>query len=392
MVLAIPGEAEAVKQRVAVVHIGLEKTGSTALQHWLAQHHQHLQAEGIVMPRSLGFPNHTRLVAACLDDGVVDNLKAHLMRREGLSEAMLRRWVEGSLAAELRHAGDWHTLLITSELISSRLGSATEIERLVKLLRRYVDRICFVLVLRRQDHLAVSRFSSVLRSGFDRFDAILTDLSPFNFRALPPGRSVSDETFFYDFESIVARFASVPDSELLVRRYGERQPVVMMADVLGLTVDAAPNHEPRVNSAMSAQAQCVIAQLNQQQAVQWPSGLRREDYRNLLWRVEQEVRGLPRLISQADAERFLHRYQVGNQRLADAYGLGPALFSEAVDRYPTQLDYGDLAEQTRPLLLTYQAAAQVLPRREAWVQRLDHRLRGLKHGLFLLRESARGFR
>jgi hypothetical protein len=379
-----------VKQRVAVVHIGLEKTGSTAIQRWLEQHQEHLQAEGIVMPRSLGFPNHTRLVAACLDDGVVDNLKAHLMRREGLSEVMLRRWVQASLAAELRRAGDWHTLLITSELISSRLGSATEIQRLVTLLRSYVDRIRFVLVLRRQDQLAVSRFSSVLRSGFDRFDAILSNLSPFNFYVLPPGRSASDDHFFYDFEAIAARFASVPDSELLIRRYGDQQPIELMADVLGLTVDASASQIPRVNSAMSAQAQYVISRLNQQHAFQWPSGLRREEYRSLLRRVEAEVKGEPRLISQADAERFLEPYQAGNQRLADCYELGSDLFGDSLDAYPTQLDYGHLVQQTRSLLASYQAVAQALPRREAFGQRLDHRLRGWKHGLFLLRELVGG--
>lgn len=341
------------------------------------------------MPRSLGFPNHTRLVAACLDDGVVDNLKAHILRREGLSESSLRRWVEASLVEELNQAGDWHTLLITSELISSRLGSSTEIERLLALLRPHVDRIRFLLVLRRQDQLAVSRFSSVLRSGFDRFDAVLDDLSPFHFRELPPGRSVSDDQFFYDFEAIASRFSSIAGSELLIRCYGDQPPTAMMAEVLDLNldavVDAVVEAEPRLNPAMSAEAQFVIAQLNQQFKPQWPSGLRRDDYRCLLTRVELEVRGAPRLITRFSAEQFLQPYEAGNRRLAERYGLGTHLHTGGLDRYPLELHESDLEERTRPQLMTYLAAARALPRCEPLTQCLDHRLRGLRHRLELWR-------
>jgi len=375
-----------VRERIAVVHVGLEKTGSTAIQHWLKRHHSALQAQGIVMPRSLGFPNHTRLVAACLDDGVVDNLKAHMLRREGLPEPLLRRWVEASLAAELRQTGDWHTLLITCELISSRLSSPSEMERLLALLRPHVDHIRFLLVLRRQDQLAVSRFSSLLRSGFDRFDALLEDLSPFNFRELPPGRTVSDEQFFYDFEAIVSRFASIPGCELLLRCYGEQQPTAMMAEVLDLDLDAVVDAAPRVNSAMSAEAQFVMAELNRQHASQWPSGLRRDDYRSLLRRVEVEVGGAPRRITRSSAEQFLQRYQAGNRRLAERYGLSAQLYSGGLDRYPLSVNDRDLEERARPLLAHYQAEARGLPRREPLVQRLDHRLRGLKHRLRLWRD------
>ena len=374
------------KKRVAVVHVGLEKTGSTAIQHWLKRYHQALLDQGIVMPRSLGFPNHTRLVAACLDDGVVDNLKAHLLRREALSEPMLRCWVEASLATELSRAPDWHTLLITSELISSRLSSPTEIARLLALLRPHVDYIRFLLVLRRQDQLAVSRFSSVLRSGFNRYEAVLDDLSPFNFRELPPGRCVSDDLFFYDFEAIASRFASFPESELLIRCYGQLQPTAMMADVLGLSLNALADGAPRVNSAMSADAQFVIARLNQEHVVQWPSGLRREAYCSLLRRIEREVLGAPRLVTRAEAEEFLQPYLAGNGRLSERYGLGSQLHSGGFDRYPLELNDGDLEVRTRHQLMAYQAEARALPLRESLAQRLNHRFRGLKHRLRLWRE------
>lgn len=66
-------------RRTAVVYIGFEKTGITAIQQCLAVHHQRLTAAGIMLPRGLGYPNHLRLMAACLDDGVIDSEKGHLL-------------------------------------------------------------------------------------------------------------------------------------------------------------------------------------------------------------------------------------------------------------------------------------------------------------------------
>ena len=49
-----------------------------------------LRAEGVLVPQSPGVPNHTRLVAACLDDDVVDNVKAHHMAAMARSGPALR--------------------------------------------------------------------------------------------------------------------------------------------------------------------------------------------------------------------------------------------------------------------------------------------------------------
>ena len=70
------------RKRTAIVHIGLEKTGSTAIQRWLVANQGSLQAGGVLMPHSLGYPNHTKLVSDCLDYGVVDNIKRDV---EGVS-------------------------------------------------------------------------------------------------------------------------------------------------------------------------------------------------------------------------------------------------------------------------------------------------------------------
>ena len=202
-------------QRTAIVHIGLEKTGSTAIQRWLSVNRPLLRENGILMPSSIGFPNHTKLVAACLDDGAIDNIKSYQLFATGYTEKAFRRHVFGALQHEiLSDRTDWHTLLITSELISSRLSTASEIQRLLDQVRPHVDRVRVVVFLRRQDQLAVSRFSSILRSGHSGFDDLFIDYSPSNFRQLPDGRLVSDDLFFYDFEEILGRFESLPATSI----------------------------------------------------------------------------------------------------------------------------------------------------------------------------------
>ncbi len=371
-------------QRTAVLHIGLEKTGTTAIQQWLVAHHQQLAAAGILLPRSLGYPNHLRLMAACLDDGVIDREKGHLLRQEHLQEEPFRRWLQRSLTRELAQAPPWHTLLITSELISSRLSSPTEIERLAAFLSPHVDHIRVLLVLRRQDQLALSRFSTLLRNGFADFDAVLGELSSFSFHQLPAGRRASDEDHFYDFERIIGRYAGISGNDLVVRVYGEQSPVAMLTDVLHLPAEAGAD-APRVNTAISAPAQSVLAQLNRQHRPHRPSGLRRNDYLRLWRRIGSVGGGPPRLNRRGAAEAFLERYRQGNRRVVERFGLPASLADNSgLERYPHSLDYTALHTEVAPLLSHYRTLAAALPAREPWPERLRHRRRGLVHRLELL--------
>ena len=214
--------------RRAVVHIGHEKTGSTSLQHALAQDAQGLKTAGILLPKSPGALNHTRLVTACMDEDVVDNIKSHQMTQRGLNAKQLRRRFEKRFGQELDQAGNWHTLVITSELITSRLHTEFEVTRLLTLLQSHVDEIEVVLFLRRQDRLAVSRFSSALRAGFDDFNGIFQDHSGYLFRETGIGRSTDDMCEYFDYGRILRRFEGRAGVSLRVALYdgagGEREP------------------------------------------------------------------------------------------------------------------------------------------------------------------------
>lgn len=349
--------------RGAVVHVGLEKTGSTAIQAWLQAHRADLLAAGTLVPQSVGSPNHTRLVAACLDDGAVDTIKAHLLARGSGDEAALRHRVRAALDAELSGTPGWRQVVITSELVSSRLHTPSEIARLVDWLGRHVDTIRFVVFLRRQDDLAVSRYSSALRAGHAGFDDIWSDLSATAFRALPPGRVADDHREFFDFERILARFSAVAGAQTTVLAHdpptGPRDGVAAFRAVLGLPGGGdTPAPGARVNAAMSAEAQHVIAHLNRRWPVQWPDGTRNEPYRALLRRIETDLAGPPRRVPRAEAQAFLDRYAAGNARIEAAHG---PLFRAGFDHWPDTVDHAPMIDRLAPVLAAWTAEAARLP-------------------------------
>jgi hypothetical protein len=367
------------RKRTAIVHIGLEKTGSTAIQRWLVANQGSLQTGGVLMPHSLGYPNHTKLVSACLDYGVVDNIKSHHLFATGLSEEHFRSRVFTNLARELKQAGQsWHTLLITSELISSRLCSAAEINRLAAVVGQYVDHIQFVIFLRRQDQLALSRFSSILRSGYGGFADIYVDYSPFNFQCLCDQRLVNDDLFFYDFEAILARFEGLSNSELEVFFYGSDRPVETFARLLNLDEGSNQQAQGHHNSALSAKAQFVLAQLNQRYPVQFSSGMRNDAYRHLQRQIEREVSGPPRTISRQSAVDFLAHYREANQRVLSRYARHSTQgFSDDFSAYPEVVDYSELPSLAKEHLSHYRALAQQVPTAEPLADRLRFKLRRL---------------
>ena len=101
-----------------VFHIGLEKTGTTSLQHFCADNTALLLRHGLLYPtrnRGFGLYNHANLAAAYLDDRPRDFTltTARVSRPE----------VVASLLAEIRRS-EAPTVLLSSEHLSSRFDAA----------------------------------------------------------------------------------------------------------------------------------------------------------------------------------------------------------------------------------------------------------------------------
>ena len=351
--------------RTAIIHVGLEKTGSTSIQAWLNSARPDLLNAGILVPTSIGAPNHTKIVAACLDDGVVDDIKAHLLARNDWTEAILQQQVRAAFDAELTRTPGWSKLVISSELISSRLHTAAEMSRLTEWVGRHVDRLQFVIYLRRQDDLAVSRYSTALRVGHAGFDDIWSDLSGNSFLVRPQDRVVADDIEYFNHQRILDRFTRIAEADLAVRSYappdGQIDVVADFCSILGLDPGSASTATQRANSALSAAAQYVVSELNKENRVWFPNGVLNRPYRALLKQVEAELTGQPRLVSRPEAEAFLARFATSNAAVEQQW-FPDGMFRKGLSHWPDTIDYSHLASELRPVLSRYREIAATLPK------------------------------
>lgn len=348
--------------RRAVIHVGTEKTGTTSLQSVLAENRDWLRGHGILFPKSAGKVNHTRLVACAEDDRVTDNIKAHIMASRKESEGQMRKNLRASLKRELSSGEPWHTLVLSSELIHSRLHTKSEIKRLISFIADSVDQISILAILRRQDQLAVSRFSTAIRAGHAGFYDVFDDIAEHAYFRLPPQRDVSDFSYYYDYENLINRFAPfVGDADIDLKLYHvdgrKTDPVQILAEVLQLDFSHLAASTPILNPAMSAEAQFVISQINKRIASHLPSGKRDSRYIALKRQIEADLTGPPRQIPRAEAQAFLARFETSNERLRSRFfPERKTLFDTDFSMYPENVDYSDFPEKLDPLIGEYIAS------------------------------------
>lgn len=355
------------EKKCLILHIGIEKTGTTSIQNVLSVNRSLLRENGVVFPRSLGPVNHTLLAAACLDDGVVDNIKAHQLARGRCHEEEFRRRVECSLAEELGSGPAWNSLIVSTELIHSRLTQSSEIDRLWSILSPFVDEVRLVVFLRRQDEQAVSRFSSVLRAGHSGFSEIFEDLGGHFYLEVPEGRNISDFEQYYDYRRLLERFRHVVRAEdMVVRCYEDfrRETGVVgeFLEIANLSHLELQDCRSDLNRSMSARAQFLMSAVNEIAKPWHKSGLRNLTCKELQKSIEMENGGEPREVPRAEAQRFSQRFAESNEWVrAKFFPDRRSLFSDDFSGYPESVDYTGFESDLAPLISRYRGAAKRIP-------------------------------
>jgi len=335
--------------RRLVLHIGTEKTGTTSIQSALAGSRDDLARSGIVFPKCLGAFNHTKLVAASLDDGVVDNIKANILAAGRFTERQFRRKVRRRLQREVsRHSG-WRVLLVSSELIHSRLITQSEIERLLAYFRPYVDDITIVLFLRRQDSLAMSRFSSALRAGYGSFNGIFSDIAEHYYLRSPPERLLDDLTHYYDYRNVIKRFTPlVGKSNIRVAVYSPapQANIERFFALAGIPAGLIRSPESALNAALGVDAQYAMSRINSLRKPWRSDGLRDQAVKSIYEAIETELMGEPRRAPRCEAKAFVDRFAESNEWVrANFFPDSERLFDDDFLMYPDDVDYSDLDER-----------------------------------------------
>jgi hypothetical protein len=312
--------------RRAILHIGTEKTGSTAIQAYGAANRQRLLKAGFRYSEAAGAQNHTKLAAHAQEDGKADDLRAmhDAVGPDKLSE--FRRAFEADLAAEIERFPD-AVFVFSGEHCHSRLLRQEEVDRLRDLLLRHFERVDVHVYLRRQDRVAVSLYSTFLKNGGTRtavIDAAQAPRDYYDYRALIGRWSAA----FGRERMRVARFVPAAlEGGSVVTDFCARTGLPVLGDV-GTRANESllPPHQEflrRVNDRLPA---FVDGRWNPQRG-------------DIQARLAQIGAGPGRRPSRKLAQEFYALFRDGNEAVRrDWFPDLPTLFPEEFDDYPVEGD------------------------------------------------------
>lgn len=308
-------EAESIPKRRAVIHIGAPKTGTTSIPEYLALNRETMRPLGFAFPQAPGKRTHARLAFNVVQasSGTMAGLE-HLRAELGSEIARLPASV--------------HTVLLSAEHLSGKISSVREAGILREFLDTWFDQYRVILYMRRQDELAVSRYSTQLRAGRS------------NDRVLPSTEGILPQ---YDFRAILECFGAAFGQEALCPRIFARDAFTggdLLADFRDATgLPDLPHQPPKaMNSSINGAAQEFVRRLNT---------VREDDAGGEHEKIPHQLRGIlndhfagqGRRPSRAEALAYYESYKEPNEAVRRIwFPQRAALFSEDFSRYPEESD------------------------------------------------------
>ena len=305
----------------AVVHIGMEKTGTTSIQAFLRKNRTALIERGFLVPESLGALPPRTLVMLGIEPGTLvgDHRLAGLSSPDEVSSYLDDRMNE--FTREIANT-EPECVVLTNERLSVSLNSRERIERFRSWVEAIFDDATIVVYLRRQDEMLLAMYSTLVKVGHT------------NKFSVPVQRQGGWDR--YDYRAMLSLWASVFGENRLIVRVFEF-PQLEAGDVVqdfcrqvgiehaGLSMPAEKN------KSLTGEAIEFLRAFNQHVPYeasgppvsgrpQWSPGIS-ELRKGLLPALEEATaRGEP-LVWQGSVRRsdFLARYADGNSEIASEY-------------------------------------------------------------------------
>lgn len=317
--------------RRAILQIGTEKTGSTTLQNFLATNRAKLLANGYRYPEFCGRMNHTGLAAYAMAPGRRDAIRGPFGIHAPADVEPMRARLREAATAEL--IGD-ETTIFCSEHCHSRLINTAEVGVLREFLGGFFDDVQVSIYVRRQDQLALSLYSTKLKSGGTQA-TILPDPGP-------------DDPYF-NYDRFVGFWETVFGRDNVHVRLFDRRELEggdVVADFVGAwgLAGAEPYTAVRnLNESISPLAQDFLRRLNAK--LEPIEGLPIEEVRGpLAARLSKLLPGRGARPARADAEAFYGRYRASNEALRlRHFSERATLFDEDFSDYPEDGDPRDFS-------------------------------------------------
>ena len=202
-----------------ILHIGTEKTGSSSLQTLLSSNLLTLRKQGFLYPKAVmntfyyensKFILHSPLAAYSLEDDDIQDIHLYNGVPERLSVADFRTELEEKLRNEI--AGfDGHTVIFSSEHLSSRLVKPAAVRRLKDFLGEHLTIFQVVVYIRNQCDMYYATLNSTVKAG-----------NVIDLQAPPPDGLWADPR--YDYRQILSLWGEVfGHDSLVVREYDKNK-------------------------------------------------------------------------------------------------------------------------------------------------------------------------
>ncbi|MEQ8517032.1 MAG: hypothetical protein RIC38_15655 [Chromatocurvus sp.] len=319
-----------------ILHIGTEKTGSTAIQHHLLANRHALARRGVRLPESPRQGNQRDLVAAFMPGDFHDDfLRTRDLVDADVRDAWRTEFLE-AFAAEIEAAkADADVFVVSSEHFHSRLLQPDSVAQLATFLDPLFNDISVICYLRRQDEMALSFYSEKLRAGF-----IPPEILPLcNIRRLQ-----GDLPPYFDFEALLERWGEAFGRGRMAPRLYEADSLAN-ADVVEDFFQQADLGSPETrlpeaaNPSLSHAAQATLRRYNtlcggHHVAARDRHRRNRQALVDYLRTQGGEDRG--ELPTRETARAFYTAFSTSNHRVATRWFARDRLFQENFSVYPEE--------------------------------------------------------
>lgn len=310
------------------LHIGTEKTGTTSLQQFLKINQDELKKQGFFVSEQMGPSEHIDLV--CLFAHT--NKRFSRRKRLGMTTPAAVEAHKVDLAERIgtelaNNAHPDRSLIISSERLVTMINTEDEIAALREFLLRYCDEVEIVAYIRPQHEFAISRYSTVLKTGSESEQCL-----PVVDESAPAAR-----VYYYD-QLLGFWHAGFPESPVTIRKFQRNElvdgdTVEDFAHISG--IDTSDLQPPRtLNKSLSAQAQLFLRHINSNiPKPNSPAGTpRRGDINSIL---EQHFSGPGYLPNRHAAQAFYDQFSASNEcTRATWFPDDERLFEVSFDKYP----------------------------------------------------------
>lgn len=314
---------------LAILHIGVEKTGTTTIQEFLYQNRERLIRQGIFFPELITPRNHRPLAVYCskskksnqftrlndIDDpGKREKWKLDFRQ---LFELEMKK-IDGGIS----------TVIFSSEHFTTLLKDKEEISRLESALAPFISSIRILVYIRRQDLIAGSMISNAARAGHH------------GKMHLESGRLFHKH--YYNFFKLINKWSKIFGREKIMIRIFERDQLAnndLLEDFMQqarIEPDRQFMIPGRLNISLSSAAvEAAWFFNNKWPAQQYDGDLNelRKLRLELINRVNKKYPGPGKMLCLEDAKKHIKKYRRSNRRLAKKWLGRKNLFSIDLSMY-----------------------------------------------------------